>query len=51
MKGLKYRLHCKSMEIRDLETREPWAVVTERSGDVTKGLRVSKSRISIGRAV
>ena len=47
----KYRLYGESMEIRDLETRGPWAVASERSEDTTKGPRVSKSRISIGRAV
>ena len=47
----KYRLYGESMEIRDLETRGPWAVAFERSEDATKGPRVSKSRISIGRAV
>ena len=47
----KYRLYGESMEIRDLETRGPWAVASERSEDATKGPRVSKSRISIGRAV
>ena len=46
-----YRLYGESMEIRDLETRGPWAVASERSEDATKGPRVSKSRISIGRAV
>ena len=35
------------MEIRDLETRGPWAVASERSEDATKGPRVSKSRISM----
>ena len=29
----------------------PWAVAAERSEDATKGPRLSKSRISIGRAV
>ena len=47
----RYRLYGESMEIRDLETRGPWAVASERSEDATKGPRVSKSRISIGRAV
>ena len=46
-----YRLYGESMEIRDLETRGPWAVASERSEDATKGPRVSKSCISIGRAV
>ena len=46
-----YRLYGESMEIRDLETQGPWAVASERSEDATKGPRVSKSRISIGRAV
>ena len=46
-----YRLYGESMEIRDLETRGPWAVASERSEDATKGPRVSKSSISIGRAV
>ena len=27
----KYRLYGESMEIRDLETREPWAVASERT--------------------
>ena len=49
--SIKYRLYGESMEIRDLETRGPWAVASERSEDATKGPRVSKSRISIGRAV
>ena len=47
----KYRLYSESVEIRDLESRGPWAVAAERSEDATKGLRLSKSRISIGRAV
>ena len=47
----KYRLYGEFMEIRDIETRGPWAVASERSEDATKGPRVSKSRISIGRAV
>ena len=34
------------MEIRDLESRGPWAVAAERSKDATKGLRLSKSCIS-----
>ena len=46
-----YRLYSESVEIRDLESRGPWAVAAERSEDATKGLRLSKSRISIGRAV
>ena len=46
-----YRLYGESMEIRDLETLGPWAVASERSEDAIKGPRVSKSRISIGRAV
>ena len=36
----KYRLYGESMEIRDLETRGPWAVASERSEDATKGPRV-----------
>ena len=31
----KYRLYGESMEIRDLETRGPWAVASERSEDAT----------------
>ena len=46
-----YRLYSESVEIRDLESRGPWAVAAERSEDATKGPRLSKSRISIGRAV
>ena len=46
-----YRLYSESVEIRDLESRGPWAVAAKRSEDATKGLRLSKSRISIGRAV
>ena len=49
--SLKYRLYGEFMEIRDLETRGPWAVASERREDATKGPRVSKSRISIGRTV
>ena len=37
------RLYGESMEIRDLETRGPWAVASKRSEDATKGPRVSKS--------
>ena len=47
----KYRLYGESMEIRDLETRGPWAVASSLRSDATKGPRVSKSRISIGGAV
>ena len=46
-----YRLYSESVQIRDLESRGPWAVAAERSEDATKGLKLSKSRISIGRAV
>ena len=46
-----YRLYSESVEIRDLESRGPWAVAAERNEDATKGPRLSKSRISIGRAV
>ena len=42
----KYRLDAESREIRDLESQGPWAVASERSEDATKGLRLSKSRIS-----
>ena len=38
-----YRLDSESEDLRDLETRGPWAVASERSEDATKGLRVSKS--------
>ena len=37
--------------MRDLDSRGPWAVASERSEDATKGLRLFKSRIFIGRAV
>ena len=37
-----YRLDIKSEDLRDLETRGPWAVASEHSEDATKGLRVSK---------
>ena len=43
-----YRLYCKSVKIRDLDSRGPWAVPSERSVDATKGPR---PRIFIGRAV
>ena len=46
-----YRLYCESVKIRDLDSRGPWAVASERSEDATKGPRLSKSRIFIGRAV
>ena len=46
-----YRLYCESVKIRDLDGRGPWAVASERSEDATKGPRLSKSRIFIGRAV
>ena len=39
-----YRLYGKSMEIRDLETRGPWAVASERSEDATKGATKGPSR-------
>ena len=46
-----YKLYCESVKIRDLDGRGPWAVASERSEDATKGPRLSKSRIFIGRAV
>ena len=50
--SVKYRLYGESMEIRDLETRGPWAEASSLRSDATaQGPRVSKSRISIGRAV
>ena len=51
MTDTKYRLYCESVKIRDLDGRGPWAVASERSEDATKGPRLSKSRIFIGRAV
>ena len=40
------RLDIESEDLRDLETRGPWAVASERSQDATKGPRVSKLRRS-----
>ena len=37
-----YRLYSESVEIRDLESRGPWAVAAERSEDATKGLRLKR---------
>ena len=37
--------------VRHLDGRGPWAVASERSEDATKGPRLSKSHIFIGRAV
>ena len=46
-----YRLYSESVEIRDLESRGPWAVAAERSEDATKGLRLSVFPIGRGTAL